>query len=163
MISQRVNSLFKILRSGVAAADTALATFDNDSFPTSNIWTRGLDDLSAMLAFFGEGDENGTVVGKVYGKGKNGPIRRIADVTLTLGTQAVTKHPITRAAEATAVWFDTITVSNETLSIEGALTSGNNEVAQMSFDLTGIESIYFEITSLTNVTAFNAIIRGDNA
>lgn len=164
---------WRFLRKAVAASDTAITTFDYASFPTS------LTDLdtqvgvgktvensmnAVVIAAYGTDAANEDVGYKLYGRRlANGPIMLLATGVMTLGSQVVTKDPITRATR-TAYWVGTITVTGGLY--EDRITirdSGNNRICTMEFDTYGIKDFYLEIdlaAGASDMAEFNAIITG---
>lgn len=94
---------------------------------------------------------NDTALINIYGYGKNGPALRVYDAaTFTLGT----------AVEATpGLYADTISGTNYhpvTVNIED---SGNNTIAKMYIDTTGLRWLYFEPETFTGITNFIIQVR----
>jgi hypothetical protein len=161
-------------RSAVVADDTALATFDYDSWPSSgSISIRPdcgpselLDAKRLLIACYGIGDENATSGYKLYGRRINGPILLIATGVLTLGTQVVTKDPITKAT-STAKWADTMTITGGLWNDLAPLVidSAANRIAVLRGRNDGIRDYYFEVDldavgSGSYCTSVSAIIAG---
>jgi len=159
------------------ADDTALATFDYASWPTSNTVSMesgtetGISELlharRLWLAIYGKAAVNATAGYKLYARRKdNGPILLLASGIATLGTQLVTKDPISEAT-ITAYWADTITITGGLWSDMAPLVldSGNNRIAIMRGRNEGLKDYYLEVDldtagAGTYMTEVNAIISG---
>jgi len=162
------------LRSAVSSDDTALTTFDYDSWPAAGPISLGPDggqerlgDAGRLLvAFFGENTADFTAAYKLFIRRKmNGPILLLAAGALTLGTQAVTKHPITKEADS-GLWVDTITVTGGLAAAFSPtiLDSANNRIALLRVPREGILDLYCEIDldggAGTQMTKLSAIVSG---
>lgn len=142
------------LRTNVAADDAALSTFDIDSWPTSkSLLVQPDQDVSGLLdarriiiAMHGLGVENATAGYRYYGRRGNGPILLLATGVMTLGTQLVTKDPITKAS-TNARWADTLTITGGLWSDMAPLVmdTGNNRIAMLRGRNDGMKGHYLEI------------------
>lgn len=165
------------LRTAVVADDTALAAFDYLNWPTSNtvLVESGTEEgISTLLharrlwiAMYGKVAADATAGYKLYARRKeNGPILLLASGIATLGTQLVTKDPISEAI-ITAYWADTITITGGLWSDMAPLVldSGNNRIAMMRGRNEGLKDYFLEVNLDaagvgTYMTEFNAIVSG---
>jgi hypothetical protein len=154
---------FEFARKAVTANDTAITTFDFESMPSALLWTpggKGYDHNFLTFAAFGEGTENGTAKLTIFGRAINGPVIKVAEVTVTLGTHSVTKNPITKEAEDTAKWFDSASITDYWIKTVGGNTGGSNLISLFGFDVLFLKDFYVEVTDMTNVTEVNVIVTG---
>jgi len=162
------------LRSNVAADDAALSTFGNASWPASkSLLVQPDQDVSGLLdarrliiAMYGLGAENATAGYRYYGRRSNGPVLLLATGIATLGTQLVTKDPIT-GESTNARWADTITITGGLWSDMAPVIpdSGNNRIAILRGRNDGMKGHYMEIDldavgSGSYCTRVDAIISG---
>ena len=166
------------LRAGVEADDTALALFDYQSWPTSGtiaIESGTSDGISQLLharrlwiAMYGKASADATAGYKLYARRvENGPILLLASGIATLGTEAVSKDPITEASVTACYWADTITITGGLWSDMAPLVldSGNNRIAIMRGRNEGLKDYYLEVDLNANgsgdyMSEVNAIISG---
>lgn len=144
---------WQLIRS-VTHADTALDETTLDSRPSfaKNICMEGINALDLMLA--GVGDENGTVVVRIFG-GRNkdsGPAQLIATITFTLGTMQVNQDPQSGLPTALTLFADTAAITSYWPVDIKAPNSGNNLLCVVSFDNLDLAWIAAEIETLTNVS-----------
>jgi hypothetical protein len=165
------------LRTAVIADDTALATFDYASWPTSNtieVESGTEEGISTLLharrlwvGIYGKAVADATAGYKLYARRKdNGPILLLASGIATLGSQLVTKDPISEET-ITAYWADTITITGGLWSDMAPLVldSGNNRIALLRGRNEGLKDYYLEVDlngagTGTYMTELNAIISG---
>lgn len=146
-----------MLRDAVVADDTALTTFDYDSWPTANTIAIGLGQPSGLseladfrqwvIAFYGTAAENRDAGYKLYSRRKvNGPILLLASGVLTLGAQLITKTPIGKVT-STQYWADTITVTGGLWYDLAPLVidPGNDRIALLRGVNDGLAGLYCEI------------------
>lgn len=163
------------LRTAVVADDTALTTFDYDSWPASGGITIRADTEQSQLqdarrwyvAFHGAGADNATAGYKLLARRTmNGPIILLAQGIITRGTQAVTNDPITKAASSN-YWCDTITITaglwNDIAPL--VLDSGANRIAYLKGRNEAVRDLYLEIDLNADLggsylTEVNAIVTG---
>jgi hypothetical protein len=155
------------LRSIVSADDTALATFDYDSWPSSNVFnilTKLGQVQNLRIAFFGTNaaDEDFTYI--LYGRQKDGPIQHLISGQVTFGSRVITKHPITKAV-ATKYWADTITAAAGLLTDSDVLldAAGNDRIGQLEIPARNVEELYLEVDldgGSTTAASAEAIISG---
>lgn len=96
-------------------------------------------------------------------RNENGPAKRVAEGTITTGTQAVVRWPHNGVEVANTFWCDTITITNENWvkEVEATDDGSLNSVASLWMDAAGYRFFMFEFrtteadaTALTNLTAY---------
>jgi len=159
-----------LLRDAVDADDTTLETFEyeNETYE-DNKYVIPDDASSIIIAAFGKAAADKDVAYILWGRHwRNGPIEKVAEGVITLGTMVVTKHPITKVA-TTQYWADTIT--NVTTSSEWVKTpviknSGKNGICYFCLDDFALKDLYLEIDldggDGDAMTEISAIITGTN-
>jgi hypothetical protein len=130
------------------AVETAgdFANMPSTAFQISAGGASDTTDVRCVIAICGGADSNladdtGSFV--VYGWAEGGPAEFICEGDFVLGTQQVVKYPNTTTAATDINWADTINVDSTTVWIKGVLVtdSGNNRIAHLSFDTTGLKYI----------------------
>lgn len=158
------------LRSDVAVDDSALTTFDYDSWPSSNVFdvqANFPDAKELSVAFYGTDAANEAVTSyKLYGRRHmNGPIILLAQGVATLGAKAVTKNPITKATAASTYWVDTITITAGLLSTSSdpdvfIHDTGADGIAVLTFKRKGFVDLFMEF-NIDTCASISAIITGN--
>jgi hypothetical protein len=158
-IVESLHTQWEALRAAVIADDTAITTFDFDSWPASRAYSINGDYNQVAIAFWGKTDENAVANYKLFGRRRaNGPIELVAAGVLTLGSRVVTKNPISKEA-VTAKWVDTVTNTAEWVKAVTVRNSTNNGICYLTFDAFGLGDLYLEI-DVDDATEINAIITG---
>lgn len=103
-------------------------------------------DVRAVIGICGGADpnlDNDTGSFVIYCWAEGGPAEFICEGDFVLGTQQVVKFPNTTDAATNCNWADTINVDSTSVWIKGVLVtdSGNNRIAHLSFDTTGLKYI----------------------
>lgn len=109
------------------------------------------------VSFIGGDAADDTFTYKLYGwRTGNGAARLAATGTGTLGTQAVVVYP--QGGTATSkFWADTLTVTSTwNLTVTSSDTTGSNGIAVLTFDATGFEYFWCEITDADGTTGTEA-------
>ena len=112
-----------------------------------------LDDScdAVEVTISGHGSDGNSCVFSIYGYANNGPALRIfKTVTAILGTAI---------AGAGQLFADTISGTDYHTESVGVYDSGNNTVAKMVFDTQGLKYLYFELVSLSTMTAVKFRVR----
>ena len=109
------------------------------------------------ITFTGGNAADDTFTYKLYGwRTGTGAARLIASGVGTLGTQAVVIYPQGGAATS-KFWADTLTVTQTwNLTVRSSDTAGSNGIAALTFDATGFEWFWVEITDADGVTGTEA-------
>lgn len=117
-------------------------------------------NIRCVMAFCGGAAADKTFSYAVYGyAAQNGMAEFICAGTGTLGTQQVVKYPHNKAAATAKYWADTLTVTDATVWVRGVVTgdaAGSNRVAKISFDCTGLMTLYVEISDADGTTGTEA-------
>ena len=150
------------LRKAVTAEDTnlAAATWDTDP-PAGKHQNVGEFAPGRILAAYGTGTENGTVLVNIFGyKNRSGPAVQLAILTFTLGTMQANTDPVTGAALTSNFYFDTIAVTTDAglLDTELGNDTATNKIALAILREQGFDTLFAEVDTLTNVTSFSLIM-----
>jgi hypothetical protein len=104
-------------------------------------------DVRCVLAICGGAAANETFSFVIYGYAVGGPAEFICEGDGILGAQAMVTYPNTGVAAADMYWADTINIDSTSIWVKGVLVtdSGNDRIAHLSFDTTGLAfiKIYF--------------------
>ena len=168
MYSSEPSYPWMALRTAVIADDSAIATFDYDSWPaenTFNIPANFPEARKLAIAFYGtDAADEALTKYNLYGRlHMNGPIILLASGVVTLGAKLTTKNPITKVVE-TSYWADTITATTGFLSTASAPgvfinDTGADGICVLNFDRAGLVDLYCEM-DLNTCASISAIITG---
>lgn len=113
---------------------------------------------AVSLSFMAGSAQDKTFGWRLYGwRHANGPATLIAYGTGLTGSQAVGAYPDTGQTATNIYWADTIAITSSCwLKTVSAINVGNNNVAQLAFDLCGYEYLYCQITAADGVTGDEA-------
>lgn len=118
----------------------------------------GARERKIEIIFCGGAAAGKTFDYRVYAwRANNGPAEFVCSGTGTLGTQAVVKYPHNGSAATNKFWAHSLSVTSRWIkSARTSDTSGNNEIAKLSFDLLHRAYLYVEIENADGVTGDEA-------